>query len=156
MTVNYAKQYSQAIQTAYPYLSYYSDVWNVGESYRFRPLSGKTVLIPAMTTTGARAADRTSIDGSFSRNFNVDWQSCDMSMDREWDTLVDPLDTVETNDVATIANITRVFNELQKVPEMDAYMAQKLAGFAGTYGGTSTVSLDASSILGEWDVRREI
>ena len=35
--------------------------------------------------------------------------------------------------------------------EMDAFLAAKLASFAGAYGGTSTVSLDASSILGEWD-----
>ena len=38
--LNYAVQYGRAIQTAYPYLSYYSDLWNQGESYRFRPLNG--------------------------------------------------------------------------------------------------------------------
>jgi hypothetical protein len=149
--LNYAVQYGRAIQTAYPYLSYYADLWNQGESYRFRPLNGKTVMIPIVTTSGARAANRDSIDGSFSRNFDIDWQACTLTMDREWDTLVDPLDVVETNEVATIANVTRVFNELQKVPEQDAYMSMKLAGFAGMHGGTSTVSLDASSILGEWD-----
>ena len=149
--LNYAVQYGRAIQTAYPYLSYYADLWNQGESYRFRPLNGKTVMIPIVSTTGARAANRDSIDGSFSRNFDIDWQACTLTMDREWDTLVDPLDVVETNEVATIANVTRVFNELQKIPEQDAYMSMKLAGFAGVHGGTSTVSLDASSILAEWD-----
>ena len=39
-------------------------------------------------------------------------------MDREWDTLIDPMDIAETGDVATIANITRVFNETQKVPKI--------------------------------------
>ena len=149
--INYAVQYGRAIQTAYPYLSYYSDLWNQGESYRFRPLNGKTVMVPIVTTSGARAANRDSIDGSFSRNFDIDWQAMTLSMDREWDTLVDPLDTVETNEVATIANVTRVFNELQKIPEQDAYMSMKLAGFASAHGGVSTASLDASSILGEWD-----
>ena len=149
--INYAKQYGQAIQTAYPYLSYYSDLWNQGESYRFRPLSGKTVMIPIVTTSGARAANRDSIDGVFSRNFDVDWQACTLTMDREWDTLVDPLDVVETNEVATIANVTRVFNELQKIPEQDAYMSMKLAGFAAAHGGTSTESLTSSTILTEWD-----
>ena len=150
-SINYAVQYGRAIQTAYPYLSYYSDLWNQGESYRFRPLNGKTVMIPIMTTNGARAANRDSIDGSFSRNFDIDWQACTLTMDREWDTLVDPLDTVETNEVATIANVTRVFNELQKIPEQDAYMSSKLAGFAGAHGGTSTESLTSSTILTEWD-----
>ena len=149
--LNYAVQYGRAIQTAYPYLSYYADLWNQGESYRFRPLNGKSVMIPIVTTSGARAANRDSIDGSFSRNFDIDWQACTLTMDREWDTLVDPLDVIETNEVATIANVTRVFNELQKVPEKDAYMSMKLAGFAGAHGGTSTESLTSSTILTEWD-----
>ena len=150
-SLNYAVQYGKAIQTAYPYLSYYADLWNQGESYRFRPLNGKTVMIPIVTTSGARAANRDSIDGSFSRNFDIDWQACTLTMDREWDTLVDPLDVIETNEVATIANVTRVFNELQKVPEQDAYMSMKLAGFAGVHGGTSTESLTSATILTEWD-----
>ena len=150
-SMNYAVQYGRAIQTAYPYLSYYSDLWNQGESYRFRPLNGKTVMIPIVSTTGARAANRDSIDGSFSRNFDVDWQAMTLTMDREWDTLIDPLDQIESNEVATIANVTRVFNELQKVPEQDAYMSMKLAGFAGVHGGTSTESLTSATILTEWD-----
>lgn len=149
--LNYAVQYGRAIQTAYPYLSYYADLWNQGESYRFRPLNGKTVMIPIVTTSGARAANRDSIDGSFSRNFDIDWQAMTLQMDREWDTLVDPLDVIETNEVATIANVTRVFNEQHKIPEQDAYMSMKLAGFAGAHGGTSTESLTSSTILAEWD-----
>ena len=151
MPINYAAQYGRAIQTAYPYLSYYADLWNQGESERFRPLNGKTVYIPIMTTSGARAANRDQITGVFNRNFNIDWQAMTMTMDREWDTLVDPLDVVETNDVATIANVTRVFNEQQKVPEQDAYMSMKLASFAAANGGTSSVELTAASILTEWD-----
>ena len=151
MPVNYAAQYGKALQTAYPYLSYYADLWGQGESERFRPLNGKTVYIPVMTTSGARAANRDQITGVFNRNFNIDWQAMTLTMDREWDTLVDPLDVVETNDVATIANVTRVFNEQQKIPEQDAYMSMKLAGFAAAFGGTSSVSLDAGTILTEWD-----
>ena len=150
-TLNYAAQYGKAIQTAYPYLSYYADLWNMGESYRFRPLNGKTVYIPIVTTSGARAANRDQITGVFNRNFNTDWQAMTLSMDREWDTLVDPLDIVETNDVATIANVTRVFNEQHKIPEQDAYMSMKLAGFAAAQGGVSTESLTSSTILTEWD-----
>ena len=149
--INYAAQYGRALQTAYPYLSYYADLWNMGESERFRPLNGKTVYIPIMTTSGARAANRDQITGTFNRNFNIDWQAMTLTMDREWDTLIDPLDVVETNDVATISNVTRVFNEQQKVPEMDAYMSAKLAGFAAANGGTSSVELTSASILTEWD-----
>lgn len=149
--LNYAAQYGRELANAYPYLSYYGDLWNAGESQRFRPLRGKTVYIPSMTTTGARAVNRDRIDGVFTRGFEVNWEAHDLQMDREWDTLVDPMDIDETNEVATISNITRTFNQFQKVPEMDAYMSSKLAGFASAFGGVSTVSLDAGSILAEWD-----
>ena len=71
-SINYAVQYGRAIQTAYPYLSYYSDLWNQGEGQRFRPLRGKTVYIPSMTTGGARAVNRNQITGTFNRNWNND------------------------------------------------------------------------------------
>jgi len=37
------------------------------------------------------------------------------------------------------------------VPEMDAFMASKLASFASAFGGVSTTSLDSSNILAQWD-----
>lgn len=149
--VNYAAQYGRELANAYPYLSHYGDLWNGGESTRFRPLRGKTVYIPSMKTTGARAVARDHIDGVFNRNFGVDWEAHDLQMDREWDTLVDPMDIDETNEVATIANITRTFNEFQKVPEQDAYMSSKLAGFARAFGAIDSTSLSAANILAQWD-----
>ncbi len=149
--LNYAAQYGRELANAYPYLSYYGDLWNAGESQRFKPLQGKTVYIPSMSTTGAKAVNRDAIDGNFTRNFDLDWEPKTLSMDREWDTLIDPMDMLETNEVATIANVTRTFNELQKVPEMDAYMSSKLAGFAADFGGVVTTTPDASNILTLWD-----
>jgi hypothetical protein len=149
--INYAKQYGRELANAYPYLSHYGDLWNGGESQRFKPLMGKTVYIPSMKTTGARAANRDQITGTFNRNFAVDWEAHELQMDREWDTLVDPLDVMETNEVATIANVTKTFNEFQKVPEQDAYMSSKLAGFAQAFGGINSTTLTDSNILGFWD-----
>ena len=149
--MNYAAQYGRELANAYPYLSYYGDLWNGGESQRFKPLQGKTVYIPSMKTTGARAANRDQITGTFNRNFAVDWEAHELSMDREWDTLVDPLDIMETNEVATIANVTRTFNEFQKIPEQDAYMSSKLAGFAQGFGGIDSTTLSAANILAQWD-----
>lgn len=152
--LNYAAQYAQELANAYPYLSYFGDVWNGSESARFRPLSGKVVYIPSMTVTGAHAANREQITGVFNRNFDITWTPATMSMDREWDTLVDPLDIMETNEVATIANVTKTFNELQKIPEMDAYMISKLATVAlnnASAGGSTTTALTANNILEVWD-----
>ena len=149
--VNYAAEYSQALAQAYPYLSYFGAIWASENSTRYRPGMAKTVYIPSVTTGGSRAVNRDSIDGNFSRNWNNDWQAVTLDMDREWDTLVDPMDIMETGDITTIANITRMFNEFQKVPEMDAYLAAKLAGFAAQYGGVDATTLTTANILETWD-----
>ena len=149
--VNYAAQYSRELANAYPYLSYYGDLWNQGESQRFRPLRGKTVYIPSMTTSGSRPVNRDRIDGVFNRNWNLDWEAHDLEMDREWDTLVDPMDMAETDEVATIANVSRTFNQFEKIPEQDAYMSSKLAGYAVQFGGTDSTTLTAANILETWD-----
>lgn len=149
--INYAQRYAQELAEAYPYLSHFSDLYNAENARRYRPVNGNGVWIPSIEVTGARAVDRDQIDGVFNRNANLNWELKTMSMYREWDTLIDPMDIVETNDVLTIANITRVFNEFQKIPEMDAYAASKIATFAGEFGGIDTTSLNSSNILGQWD-----
>ena len=116
--VNYAAEYSQALAQAYPYLSYFGAIWASENSNRYRSGMGKTMYIPTVTVSGAVDANRNQITGTFDRNWNNQWQAVDLQMDREWSTLVDPMDMTETNDVANLANITRAFVETQKVPEM--------------------------------------
>ena len=149
--VNYASEYSKLLAQAYPYLSYFGAIWASENSTRYRPGMGKTMYIPTLTVGGARAVNRDSIDGQFSRNWDNQWQAVELQMDREWDTLCDPEDIDETNEAVSIANIARAFAEQQKIPEMDAFMASKLAEFAFAHGGVSTQSLTSSTILAEWD-----
>ena len=151
--INYAAQYARELANAYPYLSYFGEVWaspNNG-NYRASFDNAKTVFIPSMSVSGAKAVDRDNITGQFSRNFNNSYEAKTMEMDREWDTIVDPLDINETNEVVTIANITRTFNEFQKIPEMDCYAASKLASFADAFGGIDSTTLTAANILDQWD-----
>ena len=145
--VNYAAEYSRALAQAYPYLSYFPEIWAANNSNLYKPGIGKTMYIPTLTTTGAHAVNRDQITGTFNRNWDNALQSVTLEMDREWDTLVDPMDVEETNQVASIANITKAFNEQQKVPEMDAYLAAKLYSMVTPL----TTSLTNSSILGAWD-----
>lgn len=151
MNVNYAAEYSASLAQAYPYLSYFGRIWGANNSNKYKPGMGKTMYIPTVTVSGAHAVNRNSIDGNFSRNWDNQWQAVELEMDREWDTLADPMDIDETKEAASIANITRAFVEQQKIPEMDAYLASKLAGFASVHGGVSTQSLTSSTILTEWD-----
>lgn len=151
VNVNYAAEYSRALAQAYPYLSYFGEIWASQNSALYRPGMGKTMYIPSLQVSGARDVNRDSINGVFSRNWNNELQAVTLQMDREWDTLIDPMDISETGDVATIANITRAFNEFQKLPEMDAFMASKLAGFASAFGGVNTTALTSANILEQWD-----
>lgn len=146
--VNYAAEYSRALSNAYPYLSYFGAIWGANNSNLYKPGMGKTMYIPSMTVKGSRAVNRDQITGAFERNWNNELTPVTLQMDREWDTLVDPMDIDETNDVATIANITKTFNELQKIPEMDAFLAAKLASFVTT---PDTTTLTAANILEKWD-----
>ena len=153
--VNYASEYARALAQAYPYLSYFAAIWASENSNRYKPGMGKTMYIPTVETSGAKDVNRNSIDGTFHRNWNNRWQAVELQMDREWDTLIDPMDISESGDVATIANITKAFVEFQKIPEMDAFIASKLAEFASAFGGVSTESLTSATILTEWDKAME-
>ena len=149
--VNYAVDYSRELANAYPYLSYFGALYGAQNSTKYRPINGKTVAIPSMTVSGAKAVNRDQITGVFNRNWNNAWQTKELAMDREWDTLIDPMDMVQTNEVATISNVTRTFNEQQKVPEMDAYAAATLATAAIANSKADTTALTSANILAQWD-----
>lgn len=143
--LNYATEYSKAMANAYPYLSYFSDLYGSPNSATYKPVAGKSVAVQSMTVSGARAVNRDKIDGVFNRNFNTDEQILTMRMDREWDTLADPMD-IQEDPIVNIANITKTFNQFQKVPEMDAYAASALATAATGFGGTDSTALTADNI----------
>lgn len=150
LDLNYATEYSKAMANAYPYWSYFSDLYGSPNSATYKPLSGKAVAVQSMTTSGARAVNRDQITGTFNRNFNTQEQVLTMRMDREWDTLADPMD-IQEDPIVNIANITKTFNEFQKVPEMDAYAASALASAAFNFGGIDSTALTADNILETWD-----
>lgn len=149
--VNYATQYAQDLANAYPYLSYFGALYGGANSAKYRPIMGKTVAIPSLEVSGAVAADRDNLTGAFTRNWNNAWQTVTCEQDREWSTLIDPLDIVQTNDIATIANVTKTFNEQQKIPEMDAYAASTLGSAAITATKADAVTLTSANILAQWD-----
>ena len=150
LELNYATEYSKAMANAYPYWSYFSDLYGSPNSATYKPVSGKAVAVQSMTTSGARAVNRDQITGTFNRNFNTSEQILTMRMDREWDTLADPMD-IQEDPIVNIANITKTFNEFQNVPEMDAYAASALAQAASGFGGVDDTSLTADNILETWD-----
>lgn len=150
LELNYATEYSKAMANMYPYWSYFSDLYGSPNSATYKPISGKAVAVQSMTTSGARAVNRDQITGTFNRNFNTSEQILTMRMDREWDTLADPMD-IQQDPIVNIANITKTFNEFQKVPEMDAYAVSALADAASGFGSIDATALTADNILAQWD-----
>lgn len=124
--INYAEQYAQELANAYPYVLNFGALYATPNNGRYRMgEDGKTVYIPRMSTTGRVDSDRDTI-ATATRNYDNSWEPKTLTHQRKWSTLVHPKDIDQTNAVASIANITRVFNETQKFPEKDAYLISQL------------------------------
>ena len=148
--LNYAKEYSQALAQAYPYTLYFGALWSATKpDVKF--LNNNTVILPSLTVKGRSNGDRDTI-GSFARNFNNAEESKTLKTHRTWNTLVHPRDIDETNHVASIQNITKVMNEEQKFPEMDAEMITALYSLKNALEAVSEDDvLTAANVLTKFD-----
>jgi len=149
--LNYAKQYSRALAQAFPYSLYFGALYNTPNNRTYRWINAKTIEIPSIRTTGRVDADRDTISTA-QRNFTNSWEPKVLENERKWSTLVHPMDIDQTNMVATIANVTRVMNEEQKFPEMDAYCISKIyADWSALGKVANTTTITESSVLGVFD-----
>ncbi len=149
--INYAEQYSQALDQAYPFVLNFGALRNTSNNSVYKWIDSKTIQIPHITTTGRVDGDRDTI-GTFTRNFNNSWESKTLTQHRTWETLIHPKDIDQTNMVTTITNITKVMNEEHKFPEMDAYLISKIYSDWETYGGVANeTALSAANILSVFD-----
>lgn len=123
--LNYAKDYSRALAQAFPYALNFGALYNTPNNGIYRWMNARTIEIPSISTTGRVDSDRDTI-ATAQRNYTNAWEPKTLSNQRKWSTLVHPMDVDQTNLVTTITNITRVMNEEQKFPEMDAYCVSKI------------------------------
>ena len=150
--INYAAQYSQALAQAYPYALNFGALYATPNNGRYRMgEDGKTIYIPSISTTGRVAADRDTI-ATATRNYDNAWEPKTLSNQRKWSTLVHPKDIDQTNTVASIQNITQVFNEENKFPEMDAYLVSTLYSLWTAQGHTPVhTQLTTENVLAVFD-----
>ncbi|MGI8349617.1 capsid protein [Niallia circulans] len=155
MPVNYAEQYQQAVQQAYFGGLYFRDLYETPNNQNIKWTGAKTIQIPRITVGGFIDVDR-DVASNFARRADNDWEPKTLAHDREFPMFVDPQDVDETNTVLSIANITRVFNTEQKIPEMDKYLASKLYSEYTNYGGQAlTEELTVDNILTVFDQMME-
>ena len=153
--LNYAQQYSQALAQAYPYVLHFAALRSTENDARYKWTGANTIQIPSLSTTGRVDGDRDTITVA-KRNFDNAWEPKTLGNFRTWSTLVHPMDIDETNHVASIQNITKVFNEEQKFPEMDAYLVSKVYSDWGAAGRTAdTDALTVDNILIKFDAWME-
>lgn len=146
--LNYATAYAQALAQAYPNVLHFAALRSTENDQRYKWVGANTIQIPSLSTTGRVDASRDTVANA-KRNYNNSWEPKTLKNHRKWSTLVHPMDIDETNQVASIANITKVFNEEQKFPEMDAYLVSKLYK---EWGGTAdTTELTSDTILSVFD-----
>ena len=124
--INYAAQYARELAQAYPYVLNFGALYATPNNGRYRMgEDGKTIYIPRISTTGRVDSDRDTI-AMATRNYDNAWEPKTLTHHRKWSTLVHPKDIDQTNQVASIANITQTYNQEQKFPEMDAYTISTL------------------------------
>jgi hypothetical protein len=154
-TVNYATMYQQALQQVYKVGLRFEECYNTPNNSLVKWTSAKTIQVPNIAVQGFVDTNRDAITG-FSRKVDNSWLQYTLAHDREFQTLVDPNDIDESNMALTIANITQVFNNEQKIPEMDSYMASKLYSQVTAQGGTiDTTALDITNVLTRFDAMME-
>lgn len=155
-TLNYATSYERALTQAYPNVLHFGELHATSNNAKYKFLDAKTIKIPFITTTGRKNVNRDAIDGAFSRSVDNDNQTLVMSFYREWSTLIDPVDMDETNQVVTITNATKVFNEEQKFPEKDAYLISKIyKDWTDAGKEADTTVLSTNNILSVFDKMME-
>lgn len=157
-SLNYADNYQRTLEQNFPYVLNYGALYATPNNGRYRWIDSKTIEIPSISTTGRVDADRDTVAFA-QRNYQNAWVSKTLSNERKWSTLVHPRDIDETNMVTTIGNITKVFNEEHKFPEMDAYCISTIYDLwtkaknpdTGEFHVADTTVLTTANILSVFD-----
>jgi hypothetical protein len=129
MTINYAEQYQIGLMKAYSENGqlFSQALWNSPSNSLIKFIGAKTIKVPTLdVTSGRKDRARRAINGSHTANYSNDYETFEVEQERYWETLVDPLDINDSNQIISIGNITKVYNDQQKIPEMDSFAFSKI------------------------------
>ena len=161
MAINYADKYQKAvIDGFYPNALYSSALWQSPSNKTINFLDAKHIKVPRLSIlSGRQNRDRRTITQP-AANYSLDYDVYELTNERYWSTLVDPSDIDESNQLLSIANITRQYNLDSKMPEKDREMFSKLfsqrqaantAEGLDQNTGIHSESLDATNVLHAYD-----
>lgn len=106
---------------------------------------GDEVKIPTMSTVGLGDYDRDS--GFVQGGVTVSYETYKMTQDRGRTFQLDAMDVDESGFVATAANVIKIFQEENVVPEIDSYRYSKIAAIAAAAGQNEAITLTAENVL---------
>lgn len=156
-TINYAEKYQQAVQQGfYDGHLYSADLWNSPSNSIVKFDGAKHIKVPRLSINGGRKDRARRTIYGFADNYSNDYDVYELSNERYWNTLVDPIDIDESNMIVTIANITKQFNLDSKMPEKDRQMFSFLYQRKLSIDGESSAeivkqTLDENNILEAFD-----
>lgn len=106
---------------------------------------GDEVKIPTMSTVGLGNYDRDN--GFVQGGVTLKYDTYRMTQDRGRTFHLDAMDVNETNFVLSSANVMKVFQSEQAIPEIDSYRYSKLAQIATTANQKEAINLTAENAL---------
>lgn len=114
-------------------------------------LDAKTFHFTQMSTGGYKSHSR---NGGWNRgNYAQTDVPFTLQFDRDIEFLVDKADVDETNETASIENISKVFEQTQAAPEVDAYFFSKVAntaqGLTGYHSETAESAWTKENVFGK-------
>lgn len=154
--VNYAEAYQQGLEQRYAAngLLYTQKLWNSPSNGKLRFNGAKTVKVPKLLIKNGRKDRTRRTITAVDANYENQWETYELKNERYWSTLVDPSDVDESNQTVSIANITKVYNDEEKIPEMDKQMTSTLFTRKQTIAsgaGIEQMTLDETNFLGTFD-----
>ena len=106
---------------------------------------GDEVKIPNMSTVGLGKYDRD--DGFVQGGITLKYDTYKMTQDRGRTFHLDSMDVDESGFVATSANLIKVFQTEQVIPEIDSYRYSKIAAIATAANQTEAATLTVDNAL---------
>lgn len=154
--VNYAEAYQQGLEQRYAAngLLYTQKLWSSPSNGKLKFTGAKTVRIPKLLIKNGRKDRTRRTITAVDANYENQWEDYTLKNERYWSTLVDPSDVDETNQAVSIANVTKVYNDEEKIPEMDKQMTSTLFTRKNTIAsgaGIEQMTLDETNFLGTFD-----
>lgn len=154
MPTNYATAYAQTLSQAFPNVLHFGALFARNQEGDYRWVNNNTIEVPTVAVTGRVNTTRGQIGNKTVRHSNK-WTPLTLRNSRKWDDLVHPREVDLTNEATSIQNITRVFNEEQKFPEMDKYLISTLFSDWMKMRGVIAVGLTADNVLIYFDMLME-